>query len=198
VQIEYVVSVNAEFLNFNAQGLKLVQGLHGLQCGQSSFSNGAHVGLCIVAQLFTHSNLNRSCQVDPIAIEVFIAEHVVTPGMGITYQLRLPNGVDGGHQNDFTLDQALFVSLGQHRHQVVHGHGARHLIGVNGRLHVNLGAGACFAKAQHRNSAATAGGHAGQNDGVLFKGHMALLLKVEKMSLLRNCLKHNPNTQFLN
>ena len=81
--------------------------------------------------------------------------------MRVAHQLRLANRIDGGHHNDFALNQTLALGLEQLRHQVVQGHGARHLIGVNGGLQVNLGARAGLAEAQPLNLFLRARRHAG-------------------------------------
>ena len=56
-------------------------------------------------------------------------------------------------------------------------HGAWHFVGVNGCLHVHLGACTRFAKTKHGNSAAGAGCHAGQLDTSFFDGHGNPLLQ---------------------
>ena len=171
MQVQHKVGVAAEFLHLHAQGAQLVQGLQGFEAVLRRFADGAHVGLGVCAQLLAYTFGHGIAQVDPVAVEVFVAQQVVAACVRVADQLCLANRVDGGHQNDFTLDQSFFVGLGQQRHQVVHGHGAGHFVGVDGRLHVDLGACTGFAKTQHWNAALGAGRHAGQGDGTCLEGH---------------------------
>ena len=50
-------------------------------------------------------------------------------------------------------------------------HGAGHFIGMDGRLHVDLGPCTRFAKTEHGNSAVGARGHAGKLNGFCLNGH---------------------------
>ena len=54
---------------------------------------------------------------------------------------------------------------------MVERHGARHFIGMDGGLHVDLGPCTRFAKAEHGNSAVGARRHAGKLNGFFLDGH---------------------------
>ena len=50
-------------------------------------------------------------------------------------------------------------------------HGAGHLVGMDGGLHIDLGPCTRFAKTEHGNSALGARGHAGELNGFCLNGH---------------------------
>ena len=113
------------------------------------FADGAHVRLGVRAQLLAHTFGHGIAQVDPVAVEVFVTQQVVATRVRVAHQLGLTDRVDRGNQNNFALNQTFLVGLGQQRHEVVHGHGAGHFVGMDGRLHVDLGPCTGFAKAQN-------------------------------------------------
>jgi hypothetical protein len=182
MQIEHKVRVATELLNFHAQRAQLVERTQLVQAFNCRLADGAHIGVGVRSQLAAHALGHGVAQVDPVAVEVFVAQQVVAACVRIAHQLRLTNRIDRGHQNDLALNQPFFVGFGQHGHEVVHGHGAGHFVGVDGRLHVDLGPCADFSKAQNRNAALAAGRHAGQCDGTFFDGHAVSCLIVEPVS----------------
>ena len=73
MQVQHKVGVAAEFLHLHAQGAQLVQGLQRFEAVLRGFADGAHIGLGVCAQLAAHALGHGIGQVDPVAVEVFVA-----------------------------------------------------------------------------------------------------------------------------